>query len=366
MENIHAITASKIFTGKEMLHDHGILFHENKVQQVLPINNIPSSVETQFFNEGIIAPAFIDIQIYGAYNKLLAIYPESDAVKNIYEYSKAGGAAWCMPTVATNTYDVFYKGIDAVRKYWEDGRKGVLGLHIEGPWLNKNKKGAHNEAWIHAPEKETVLELLAYGKGVIKIITLAPEICSNEIIELIQMHDVVVSAGHSDASYKQATDAFNTNIYTATHLFNAMSPLNHRAPGMAGAIMDHPSVLCSVVPDGHHVDFAAIRIAKSIMKERIFAITDAVTESEDEVYSHHFEGDKYTCNGILSGSALTMHKAFLNFVHHCNIDVEEALRMCSYYPAKAINNKSLGIIQPGSTPGFVVLDKDLKIITTID
>ncbi len=366
MENTQAIAATKIFTGMEILQDHAIITKDNEILQVIPQSEIPSSLHIKNFEDALIAPAFIDIQIYGAYNKLLAIYPESDAVKKIYDYSKSGGAAWCMPTVATNTYDVFYKSIDAVRKYWEDGGKGVLGLHIEGPWLNKNKKGAHNEAWIHAPEKETVLELLAYGKGIIKIITLAPEICSDEIIELIQMHDVVVSAGHSDATYKKATDAFNTNIYAATHLFNAMSPLNHRAPGMAGAIMDHKSVLCSIVPDGHHVDFAAIRIAKTVMKERLFAITDAVTESEDEIYSHRFEGDKYTCNGILSGSALTMHKAFLNFVQHCNIDVEEALRMCSYYPAKAINNKNLGIIQTGNTPGLLVLNKDFKIITTID
>ena len=164
----------------------------------------------------------------------------------------------------------FKKGIDAVKDYWKNGGSGVPGLHIEGPWINKEKRGAHVESLIHAPQKEEVMELLEYGKAVIKMITLAPEICSEEIIELIKSYGIIISAGHSNATYSGAMAAFEKNIHVATHLFNAMSALHHRQPGLPAAIMQHPSVMASIVADGYHVDFTMISLAKKIMGERLF------------------------------------------------------------------------------------------------
>ncbi|HRI21062.1 MAG TPA: N-acetylglucosamine-6-phosphate deacetylase, partial [Panacibacter sp.] len=268
----------------------------------------------------------------------------------------------CMPTVATNTYKTIFQCIDAIKRYWQQGGKGALGLHVEGPWINAAKRGAHREEWIFSPTVEQAKELLEYGKDVIKIITIAPECCSQEVIDLIHSYGIVVSAGHTNATYRQATDAFDKGIHTATHLYNAMSGLQHRAPGMVGAIFNHNKVCCSIVPDGHHVDFAAIKIAKKIMGERLFAITDAVTETKEGYYKHTLETDKYTSNGILSGSALTMHKCFLNFVQHCDIEIEEALRMCSLYPAMVLNmQQQFGAIKQNYKAEMVVINNDLEL-----
>ncbi|MGN6351968.1 MAG: N-acetylglucosamine-6-phosphate deacetylase, partial [Parafilimonas sp.] len=230
---------------------------------------------------------------------------------------------------------------------------------------SKAKRGAHNPGWIFSPSIQQARELLEYGKDVIKIITLAPEVVSKEVIELVQSYNVVVSAGHSNATYEQATQSFNT-ITTATHLYNAMSAFQHREPGMVGAIFNHASVNCSIVPDGYHVSFPAIRIAKKLIGERLFAITDAVTETYEGYYTHALDGDKYAANGILSGSALTMNKCVKNFVEHCNIYTEEALRMCSLYPARVLNMENeLGIIATGRKANMIVLDNDFNVLEVI-
>jgi N-acetylglucosamine-6-phosphate deacetylase len=272
-----------------------------------------------------------------------------------------------MPTVATNTYEVIFKCIDAVRDYWKGGSKGALGLHVEGPWISYEQRGAHNPDWIFSPIMEQARELLEYGKGVIKIITLAPEVCSREVIELVQSYNVVISAGHSNATYRQATDVFNNSgIDTVTHLYNAMSPLHHRKPGLVGAVFDHPLVKAAIIPDGYHVDFAAVRIAKKILGERLFAITDAVTTTTEGWYQHQFEGDRYTSNGILSGSALTMHKAVVNLVQQAGLKPEEALRMCSLYPARVIRESDeIALLKKDYPATMIVLDEDLNLVKLI-
>jgi N-acetylglucosamine-6-phosphate deacetylase len=145
-----------------------------------------------------------------------------------------------------------------------------------------------------------------------------------------------------------------------------MSPLQHRQPGLVGATMNHPFITSSIIPDGHHVDYAAIAIAKKIMRERLYAITDAVTETNEGPYQHQLAGDKYECNGVLSGSALSMHKAFKNLVEHAGIKVEEALRMCSLYPAKVLGcDDEYGKIVPQAVGQFLVLNKQLEIVEVI-
>ncbi|MDP9229724.1 MAG: N-acetylglucosamine-6-phosphate deacetylase, partial [Bacteroidota bacterium] len=296
------------------------------------------------------------------YGKLLAAYPEPESLSLLNKYCNEGGAAFCLPTVATNTQDVFFASIDAIRNYWGKGGEGILGLHIEGPWINPSKRGAHAEEHIHSPKIEEVNKLLNYGKGVIRMITLAPEVCSSEIIELIHLQNIIISAGHSNATHQEAAHSFKHGISTVTHLYNAMSPLHHRHPGLTGAALNDEAVMASIIADGHHVDYAAIRIAKKIMKERLFVITDAVTETTTGYYPHKLVGDKYESNGILSGSALTMIKALQNLVIHVGIDLEEALRMCSLYPAKVIAmEKKLGKIEKGYKAKMVVLSKELEV-----
>jgi N-acetylglucosamine-6-phosphate deacetylase len=366
VQSTHIITSSRIFTGKEWLTDHAVIITDHSIADIVPLSSLDSTLIAENFNDAIIAPAFIDLQIYGAYGKLLAVYPEAASLYKLNEYCNKGGAAFCLPTVATNTKEIFHQCIDAVKAYWQQGGKGILGLHLEGPWINPTKRGAHIEELIHEPTIEEVKEVLAYGKEVIKMITLAPECCSREVLDLIRSEGIIISAGHSNASYAEAKDAFGYGITTVTHLFNAMSPLQHREPGLVGAVMDDAITFASIIPDGYHVDFAAARIAKQVMKERLFVITDAVTETDKGAYPHTLNGEKYEASGILSGSALTMAKAVKNLVENKVTDIGEALRMCSLYPAKVAGlDNSLGKIEKGYKSCLVILDEHMSVLKLI-
>lgn len=357
------IRADKVFTGAGWLYNHEIIIEDGIIQSLEPATSgfIKGDAD-KFF-----APAFIDFQVYGAAGKLLAMYPSVDTLQTMHEVFSKEGTCYFQPTLATNTIEVFKKGIDAVKEYWRVGGQGVHGLHLEGPWINPSKRGAHIEALVHPPTIEEVKQLLEYGKDVVKTITIAPEVCSKEIIELILLYDIILSAGHSNASYKEATQSFEKGISAVTHLFNAMSPLHHREPGLVGAALQHNEVMASIIPDGHHVTFETIGIVKKLMSDRLFAITDAVTETNEGPYQHHLVGDKYECNGILSGSALSMYDAFYNLVKEVGIETEEALRMCSLYPARAIRMEHLyGKIAPGFAAQFVVLDKQLKLVQIVN
>ncbi len=358
-KDVQVYKAGKIFTGTEWLDEQLVYVSEGKIINVLPsVNDKAMPVSTH----AVIAPAFIDIQIYGAYGKLLSVYPDADSLHKLYAYCSEGGASHFQPTVATNSYDVFYRAIDAVKAYWKEGGKGCIGLHVEGPWINTIKRGAHLEAYIHSPSIAEAKALLEYGKDVITMITLAPEVCSKEVIELIRSFGVIISAGHSNATYEQATEAFDSGIHTATHLYNAMSPMQHRSPGMVGAIFNHPQVMCSIVPDGFHVDFSAIKIAKKQLQERLFVITDAVTETTEGSYPHHLQEDRYESNGILSGSALTMGKSLQNLIHKVGIDADEALRMVSLYPAQVMGkDNTMGKIEKGFDANLVFLNDSLEV-----
>jgi N-acetylglucosamine-6-phosphate deacetylase len=197
------------------------------------------------------------------------------------------------------------------------------------------------------------------------MITLAPEICTTEIIKTIQDAGIVVSAGHTNATYENAMQFYNDGIPVATHLFNAMSAFQHRAPGVVGALFDHPTAMSSIIADGYHVDYAAIRVAKKIMGDRLFCITDAVTATNTGLYQHTLVGDKYESAGTLSGSALTQLKSIQNLVEHVGIPLGEAIRMCSLYPAKLMQNKNVsGTIEINQKANLLCLNSDFRILNS--
>ncbi len=185
LRKVKAYTADQVFTGDEWLNHHAVIIDNGMIVDVAPAASLQENIITEKLEGCFLAPAFIDLQIYGAHEKLLAVYPEADSLFKLNEYCNNGGAAFCLPTVSTNTYEVLYKCIDAIKDYWNKGGQGILGFHIEGPWINPVKKGAHIESLIHSPSLKQVEDLLNYGKGVIKIITLAPEVCSKEVMDCI-------------------------------------------------------------------------------------------------------------------------------------------------------------------------------------
>ncbi|MEO0066092.1 MAG: N-acetylglucosamine-6-phosphate deacetylase [Bacteroidota bacterium] len=358
------VAAEKLFTGTDWLMNHAMIIEEDQLQSIVPIVSLNEKPHPIY---PYIIPALIDLQIYGAGAHLLSAFPTVEALALLQEYCIKGGAAWFQPTVATNSHEVIHACIDAVRKFQQTPGHRCIGLHVEGPWINPKKRGAHLSEYIYQPNKEQVASLLEYGKGVITMITLAPEMVSSDLVDYIQSRGIVVSAGHSNADYATATKAFNQGIRTATHLYNAMSPLQHRALGMVGAIFNHPMVNCSIVPDGYHVDFEAIQIAKKQMGERLFAITDAVTETHTGPYPHQLNGDKYEANGILSGSALTMLACMQKLHWHANIELGEAIRMCSLYPARVIQKENIsGMLKPGQKADWIALDAQLSCVRAVE
>ncbi|MBN8786432.1 MAG: N-acetylglucosamine-6-phosphate deacetylase [Terrimonas sp.] len=357
-----AYTNCSIFTGADKLTGKAILVHNNIILDVVNDTDIDISWQQEDLKGLNIAPAFIDLQIYGGNGKLFSAALNVEALEATYQYCAAGGCSQFMITIATNTIDVFLKGIEAVRAYWNQGGKGLLGLHLEGPYLNPEKKGAHIYECIKTPAMDEVKMLLDKGRGVVKMMTVAPEMCSEEIITYLMEHNIIVSAGHSNATYHEAMQKFSLGIPAATHLFNAMSPFQSREPGMVGAVYNS-NVKSSIVADGIHVDFVALSISKRLMGERLFFITDAVTEASTGGYQHVFKGDRYTLpNGTLSGSALTMIQAVKNAVTFAGISLEEALRMASTYPAQLLNEKiPFGRIEKNYAADFVVFDDALNI-----
>lgn len=351
------ISAQELFTGSSWISEVVIEIADGKI---IAIKKEGYDHKNAF---PLVVPALIDLQIYGAGGKLLSEYPEASTIQLIYDYCVAGGAAYFQPTIASQSNEIIMAAIKAVKNYKSSGGKGCMGLHIEGPWINPIKKGAHNEAVIHSPTMEEVKAIVDYGADDIGMITVAPEICSKEIIDFIQSKGIVVSAGHTNADYETANTFFDNGIKVATHLYNAMSALQHRAPGVVGALFNHPRAMCSLVADGYHVDFSAIQIAKKLMGDRLFCITDAVTTTNTGFYQHYLVGDKYESAGTLSGSALTQLKSVNNLVEHVGIDVGEAVKMCSLYPAKVMQQKGItGTIEINENADLLCLSADRQLL----
>lgn len=362
-----AFIAREIFTGQTIETGKAVLVRDGKIVDIVNSTAIPAGYRQKELPGYMLAPAFIDLQIYGGNGRLFSADLTTDALEAVYEYCLQGGCTQFMITLATNSIEKFLQSMDVARSYQSGGGKGLLGIHLEGPYINPVKKGAHIEKFIKKPTVQEIHRLLEKGKGIFKMMTLAPEQCDRECIELLLKNNIIVSAGHSNARYGEAIDGFYQGIPAATHLFNAMSPLQSREPGMVGAIYDNPDVRGSIVCDGIHVDFAAVRISKKIMGDRLFFITDAVTEVQYGEYVHVLKGDRYTLpDGTLSGSALTMLQAVKNGVEKAGIPLPEALRMASLYPATVAGlEKKWGSIKKGAQADFVLLDEQLNLLQVI-
>lgn len=312
--------------------------------------------------ENLIIPGFIDLQIYGAGEKLFSADPSVETLTQIESELLKTGTTGFLICIATNTPEVFNRCIVAAKEHRKIARN-CLGLHLEGPFLNPKRRGAHVEQYIRKASLDEVKALLDFGDGCIKMMTIAPELQDDEVIHYLLDHGVVLSLGHSDANLKQATDAYNLGIQSTTHLFNAMSPLHHRAPGIPAAVFNHKRARASIIADGHHVDFEMVKLSYKLLKERLFLITDAVTSCSTGPYQHQLVGDKFVMpDGTLSGSSLTMLQAVKNCVAHCDITLEDALKMSALYPAQLIGEeKRIGKIGKGYQADLLILDGELNL-----
>jgi N-acetylglucosamine-6-phosphate deacetylase len=356
---ITALTNATIFTGSDEIKGKAVLIEGGKIKAVVDPSAIPQGSEIKDYSGHNIAPGLIDLQIYGGGGYLFSNKPSAEALQAISDALVKTGTTAFMLTLATNSIEIFREAIRVVKA---NPHPALLGLHFEGPYLNPIKKGAHIEQYIKIPTIEEVQSLLDEAEGVIKMITLAPERVDPSIIHLLLDHGVVISAGHSNATYEEGVKGFAHGIQTTTHLFNAMSPLHHRDTGLPGAVFQTPNVYASIIADGIHVDYQTLSISKKLLKERLFLITDAVEENLEGAYVHVKQKDRFTLpDGTLSGSNLTLLTAVKNCVAHAGISLEEALRMATLYPAQLIKAGERGRIEVGAKADLIVFDKEFAV-----
>ncbi|MGJ1319947.1 N-acetylglucosamine-6-phosphate deacetylase [Sphingobacterium spiritivorum] len=349
------IVNGRIFTGTEILSDRIIVLENDKVSSIIPSDQLPAGAKVIDANGGLVSAGLIDLQIYGAGDQLFSAELTSDSLAKIEDTLLKQGCTSCLLCLATNTIGVFKTAIAVVNKYVP---RVALGLHLEGPFLNAKKRGAHPEELIIKATTEEITHLLNDDhKALVKMMTVAPELLDADCLSLLLERGILLSAGHSNATFEEATAGFDSGIQTATHLFNAMSAFHHRETGLPGAVFNHQRACASIILDGIHVNYEAAKVAKRQMGERLFMITDAVARCDKGIYKHILNVDHYVLpDGTLSGSALTMLQAVKNAVLQVDIPLEEALRMATLYPANLIGRTDLGRIEAGATANIIVFD----------
>lgn len=313
-------------------------------------------------HSNLILPGLIDLQIYGAEGKLFSAVPSVETLIHIESHLLRTGTTGFLVCVATNTPEQTNMCIEAVKKH-RPMATNCLGIHLEGPFLNVKRSGAHVKEYIRKASLDEIKKLVEFGDGVIKMITIAPETQDDAVLQYLLDQGIIVSLGHSDATYEQATNAYNLGLQTTTHLFNAMSPLHHRLPGVPAAVFNHPTALSSIIADGNHVDFEVVRLAYKAMGNRLFLITDAVAACEEGPYQHRLVGDKFVMpDGTLSGASNTLLQSIKNCVDHAGISLEDAVTMATKTPASLLKDKhAIGSIEEGYEANFIEVDADLNL-----
>jgi len=359
METKLALRGGRIFTGNGFLEKGTVLINSNTIEAVINSAEVPSGYNVTEVSGLTVSPGFIDLQIAGGGGLLFSsAYTKEDLEKINTAITMSGTTSYLL-VLPTNTKEVYSAAIKAVK---ESNHKALLGLHMEGPFISQAKRGAHVSEYIRKPEPEQLKSLLDEGRGVIKMITVAPELCERDFIKKITAEGIIACAGHSNATFDQALTGIQSGITGITHLFNAMSAFHHREAGLPGAAMHSADVMASIVADGIHVDYKVISLAKRLLKDRLYLISDAVEENRKGAYQHILRGDRYTLeDGTLSGSALTMMKAVANCTRYAGIEPEEALRMATVYPAKLMRLTDRGAIAPGLKADIVAFDREFNI-----
>jgi len=362
----HLFTNAVIYTGSHTLRRASVAVQDDIITGIFPEKQPESTrfASVTDLNGLSLAPALIDLQIYGGNGRLFNNDPSPETIMDTFDSVRKGGGAWFQITLSCSTPEIMWKAIEACRVYWGRGGEGLLGLHLEGPFFNPEKRGAHPLQNIQKPLKDNISAILERNRGVVTYMTVAPEMFEDDTLDLLLNSGIILSAGHSNATHEQAVRAFRKGIDRATHLFNAMSPLQGRAPGMVGAIYD-AMPFTSIIADGVHCDFASVRVSHKILGSKLFLITDAVTESDKGDYRFRFAGDRFVdADGTLAGSSLTMWQAVRNCVEHAGIPLDESLRMASVYPARAAGlPDKIGKIAPGYPAKWIVFDENMELVS---
>ncbi|KIO76497.1 N-acetylglucosamine-6-phosphate deacetylase [Pedobacter lusitanus] len=356
-----AIKNSKFFKDEELITDATVLIAEGVIQDITK-DAVPAGYEVIDGQGSYLSPGFIDLQIYGSGGNLFSAYPTADTLKQMDEDLISKGTTGFLVCLATNTLETFKRAIEAAKAYQSQAR-AFLGLHLEGPYLNPGRLGAHPLEYVHKATLEEVKWLLDDADGVVKMMTIAHELQDDAVIEYLLEQGIVLSLGHSNADFEQANHAFGSGFTTTTHLYNAMPSIHHRNPGLPAAVFNHPTAMASIIADGAHVDLEIIKMTYKLMPERLFLITDAVTACTIGPYKHQLEGSRYvTPEGTISGSNITLLDAVNNCVKHCHIPLSAAINMASLRPAEVLKiDDRYGQIAIGKVADLLLITDNLTL-----
>ena len=355
-----------IFDGERLRRRHVVTCSAGKVTDVSPETEAPPDAHGRIeLGEDVLVPGFVDVQVNGGGGAWFNDTPDPDTLERIGAAHRRFGTVAFLPTLISDTFDAMRAAADAVRRSIALGVPGVLGIHFEGPFLNAKRRGVHDSAHFRRLDREGVELLTAPGCGV-RMVTLAPELAGPGLIRRVADAGVIVCAGHSAADYEQARRGVAAGVTGFTHLFNAMTPLRSREPGMVGAAIEDARTWFGIIADGHHVHPAAFRLAVAAKRRGgAVLVTDAMAPLGTGVRRFalrgrtiEVKGTKCTAaDGTLAGSNLDMMSAVCNAARFAGIDWFEAVRMASLYPAAALGlDGQLGRIAPGYRASFVAVE----------
>ncbi|AOF91183.1 N-acetylglucosamine-6-phosphate deacetylase [Sinorhizobium sp. RAC02] len=376
MTALTAITGARIFDGDLWHENSALLIDDGKVAAIVPRRGAPADARAVPMDGLSLVPGFVDLQVNGGGGVLLNEQPDLEGIRTICAAHARFGTTGLLPTLITDNRAVTTQTITAGLAAQKAAVPGFLGLHLEGPHLSVARKGAHDPALIRPMEDADLSRTIDARKGLDALLmTLAPENATNTQIAALHAAGVTVSLGHSDCGYDIAAAAVEAGARMMTHLFNAMSPLGHREPGMVGAALDLGHLNAGLIADGFHVHPASIAAALRAKRGpgRIFLVTDAMSTIGTDMTSFFLngreifrEGGRLTlADGTLAGADIDMASCIRYMRDHVGLDLEEALRMASLYPAEAIGMTGRkGRLTHGHDADFAVIDDDVNVLST--
>ena len=310
-----------------------------------------------------LSPGFIDLQLNGCGGVLFNSDISIKTLDIMHEANLRSGCTAFLPTLITSSDEDMRQAVNVTREYMAMHPDRVPGVHLEGPYLNLQRKGIHDPDYIREPSS-AMIDFFCENADVIAMVTLAPEVCPEGTIERLSKAGIIVSIGHTNATCEQAKAAEKAGATFATHLHNAMSPLGSREPGVVGAIFDSHTIGAGIIADGLHLSWENLRIAHRLMQDRLVLVTDATTpagtDMETFVFAgqtiYHKDGKCSNADGTLAGSALTMIEAVANSVRE-GIEPQTVIRMATINAAKAIHvDNEMGSIMVGQFANFAIFD----------
>ena len=368
-----AITAERIFDGTQMRADHAIVIEHGRIADLLPRGQLGSGLRLEQVKDGVLAPGFVDVQVNGGGGVLLNDAPTVEGVAKICDAHAKFGTTSLLPTLITDTPEVTARAVAAIKQAMVSHMLGCIGVHLEGPFLSPERRGAHDANLIRQMDDADVDAILGLGIETL-LVTLSPERVPARIIRRLADAGVIVSLGHSNATYEQIMAAADAGARGVTHIYNAMSPLTHRAPGVVGAALDSGALWCGLIADGQHVHPAAIGVALRAKRQpgRIFLVTDAMSTVGSNIQEFDLNGRRIRRqdgvlvleDGTLAGSDLDMMSAVRFLVQTMTLDLAEALRMAATYPAQFLGRADIGQITKGARADLVQIDDALQARAT--